>query len=151
MQQWTRRAVEWVGYTQTQQVMGREYHDGSVAYFSEDHQSGDMMGLTSPAVRMLELLPSPLDSACLACALKLCVLDTPAPPPIGRACCSSSEIRCAAGGLNICRLESECDTACVEEGGGGEMGSVIVSPSWIRRGGRGGGPIDPIPCDALES
>lgn len=52
----------------------------------------------------------------------------------------------------MCIDDNECDTECAEEGGGGDIDSAIAS-TWIRLGGRGGGPIElwigpPVDLDA---
>jgi hypothetical protein len=43
----------------------------------------------------------------------------------------------------MCKDDIECDAECAEDGGGGDMASGILL-TWIRLGGRGGGPIDPL-------
>ena len=43
----------------------------------------------------------------------------------------------------MCSDDIECEDVCADTGGGGDIDSGI--PTWMRLGGRGGGPICPFP------
>jgi hypothetical protein len=51
----------------------------------------------------------------------------------------------------MCNDDIECEAVWADAGGGGDIDSGI--PTWIRLGGRGGGPICPFPdsCWAIAA